>query len=228
MNSKIKVVAVIDDGDDTAQTMINVLEDGDFTAYRQNPTATVEEMVEDIVARSDAAVCDHRLRYGGFGDFSGADLAARLIIRKHPAILVTQYLDQEADVAIRKFRPHLPVVLRRGQADEPDELRDAFARCITEIDRGRKNERIEQRTLLQVLAVEKVDQDMVIDAIVDGFDSSDTVRFPLTLVTENHRDGVKVGSLLVAFSNVRATEKVDLFFENITLAEEPDPNDGLG
>ena len=69
---------------------------------------------------------------------------------------------------------------------------------------------------------------MVIDAIVDGFDSSDTVRFPLTLVTENHRDGVKVGSLLVAFSNVRATEKVDLFFENITLAEEPDPNDGLG
>ena len=228
MNSKIKVVAVIDDGDDTAQTMINVLEDGDFTAYRQNPTATVEEMVEDIVARSDAAVCDHRLRYGGFGDFSGADLAARLIIRKHPAILVTQYLDQEADVAIRNFRPHLPVVLRRGQADEPDELRDAFARCITEIDRGRKNERIEQRTLLQVLAVEKVDQDMVIDAIVDGFDSSDTVRFPLTLVTENHRDGVKVGSLLVAFSNVRATEKVDLFFENITLAEEPDPNDGLG
>ena len=90
--------------------------------------AWAKEMVEDIVARSDAAVCDHRLRYGGFGDFSGADLAARLIIRKHPAILVTQYLDQEADVAIRKFRPHLPVVLRRGQADEPDELRDAFAR----------------------------------------------------------------------------------------------------
>ncbi|UYK76504.1 hypothetical protein NG825_19110 [Xanthomonas sacchari] len=227
MTQKIKTVAVVDDGDDTAQAMINVLEDGNFEAYRQDASTSLEALVEEIISRSDAAVCDHRLRYGGFGDLSGADLAARLTKRKHPAILVTQYLDQEADVAIRKFRSDLPVVLRRGQADEPDEIRDAFARCITEIERGRRDERTVQRTLLQVLSMSNVNGEQVLDAIVDGFDSKDTVRFPLQLVAEGERARVREGTLLVADTNVRATEKVELFFENVALAEEPDPNDGL-
>ncbi|WP_155273607.1 hypothetical protein [Xanthomonas arboricola] len=227
MKNKIRTVAVVDDGDDTAQAMINVLEDGDFEAYRQAASSSLEALVEEIVNKSDAAVCDHRLRYGGFGDLSGADLAARLTKRKHPTILVTQYLDQEADVAIRKFRSDLPVVLRRGQADEPEEIRDAFARCITEIDRGRRDGRTVQRTLLQVLSISSVNGEKVIDAIVDGFDSTDAVRFPLQLVAESERDKVKEGTLLVADTNVRATEKVELFFENVGIAEEPDPNDGL-
>lgn len=227
MIAKIKTVAVVDDGDDTAQTMINVLEDGEFEAYRQQPADSLDSLVEEIVENSDAAVCDHRLRYGGFGDLSGADLAARLTRRKHPAILVTQYLDQEADVAIRKFRSDLPVVLRRGQADEPDELRDAFAKCLAEIDKGRKNDRTAQRTLLEVLEISSVNGEQVVDAIVDGFRSDDAVRFPLLLVSEEQRHLVKQGVLLVADTNIRASEKVDLYFENIEIAEAPDANDGL-
>jgi len=227
MTAKIKKVAVVDDGDDTAQTMINVLEDGEFDAYRQQPSASLDSLVEEILQNSDAAVCDHRLRYGGFGDLSGADLAARLTRRKHPTILVTQYLDQEADVAIRKFRSDLPVVLRRGQADEPDELRHAFAVCVAEIDKGRRNERTAQRTLLQVLSISAVNGEEVIDAIVDGFSSDDAVRFPLLLVSEDQRHRVKEGCLLVAETNIRASEKVDLYFENVEIAEAPDADDGL-
>lgn len=226
MNS-IRRVAVIDDSDDAASTMINVLEDGEFDAYRQGPAGSIEELVEQIVANSDAAVCDHRLRYGGFQDLSGADLASRLVQREHPTILVTQYLDQDADISIRRFRQHLPVVLKRENADEPEELRNAFARCLLEIGKGRRDDRKPQRTLLRVLFKMKINDDTVIDALVDGFNAKDAVRFPLSLVHEDDRDRISEGDTLTALTNLRAEEQVDLYFEDVRLSDEPDANDGL-
>lgn len=223
----IKRVAVVDDSDDTAASMINVLEDGEFDAYRQEQTGTIEELVDEIVNNSDAAVCDHRLRYGGFQDISGADLASRLIQREHPAILVTQYLDQDASIAIRRFRQFLPVVLKRENADEPEELRSAFARCILEISKGRRDNRKPQRTLLRVADMVKVGDDTVIDALVDGFSSKDAVRFPLSLVHQDDRDRVLMGVTLSALTNLRAEEQVDLYFEDVRLCDEPDESDGL-
>ncbi|WP_226470109.1 hypothetical protein [Luteimonas panaciterrae] len=223
----IKTVAVIDDDDDAAETIIGALEDGDFTAFRQEAHESIEELVNAIVTSSDAAVCDHRLRYGGFADISGADLASRLVLREHPTILVTQYLDQDADIAIRSYRPNLPVVLRREDADEPDELRDAFARCVVEITRGRKDDRIPQLTLLEVLSIEKVNGAKVIDAVVHGWHSSNAVRFPMSLVKEADRDGIKPGDTLSAMTNLRTEKQIDLYFEDVKLAPAPDPNDGL-
>ena len=224
----IKKVAVVDDDKDAADTIIGALEDGDFFAFHQEAHDSIEALVDSIIENSDAAVCDHRLRWGGFADISGADLAARLIKRAHPTILVTQYLDQDADIAIRCFRPHLPVVLRREDADEPDELRDAFARCVTEIKRGRKDDRTAQLTLLHVLSIETVNGEKVIDAVVDGWNSSSAVRFPMSLVDASERDKISVGDTLKAMTNIRAEAQVDLYFEDVKRAQAPDPSDGLG
>jgi len=223
----IKTVAVIDDDDEAAETIIGALEDGSFEAFRQEARDSIEEIVDDIVKGSDAAVCDHRLRYGGFADITGADLAARLVLRGHPTILVTQYLDQDADIAIRSYRPNLPVVLRREDADEPEELREAFARCVVEITRGRKEDRIPQLTLLEVLSVEEINGAKVVDAVVHGWHSSNAVRFPMSLVRETDRDSVKPGDTLSAMTNLRTEDQVDLYFEDVKLAPAPDPNDGL-
>lgn len=223
----IKTVAVIDDDKEAAETIIGALEDGDFSAFHQDAHDSIDALVDSIVANSDAAVCDHRLRYGGFADISGADLAARLVRREHPTILVTQYLDQDADIAIRSFRRDLPVVLRREDADEPEELRDAFARCVTEITRGRKNDRVPQLTLLEVLSIENVNGAQVIDAVVHGWHSSNAVRFPMSLVNAADRESIKPGDTLSAMTNLRTEEQVDLYFEEIKLAPAPDPNDGL-
>lgn len=223
----IKIVAVIDDDEEAAATIIGALEDGDFSAFRQEPHDSIEDLVDAIVKGSDAAVCDHRLRYGGFADISGADLAARLVLKEHPTILVTQYLDQDADIAIRSYRPNLPVVLRREDADEPDELREAFARCLVEITRGRKEDRIPQLTLLEVLSIEEVNGAKVIDAVVHGWHSSNAVRFPMSLVEDADREHIKPGDTLSAMTNLRTEDQVDLYFENVKLAPAPDPNDGL-
>lgn len=223
----IKTVAVIDDDEEAAETIIGALEDGNFKAFRQEAHDSIEELVDAIIKSSDAAVCDHRLRYGGFADISGADLAARLVLREHPTILVTQYLDQDADIAIRSYRPNLPAVLRREDADEPDELREAFAKCVVEITRGRKDDRIPQLTLLEVLSIGEVNGAKVIDAVVHGWHSSNAVRFPMSLVKEADRDNIKPGDTLSAMTNLRTEEQVDLYFEDVKLAPAPDPNDGL-
>lgn len=229
----IKVVAVIDDDQEAADTIISTLEDGDFVAFHQRELDSIEALVSAIMSSSDAAVCDHRLRYGGFADISGADLAARLIRQSHPTILVTTYLDQDAGIAIRSFRPDLPVVLRREDADEPAKLRSAFARCIAEIEKGKRDDRTAQRTLLQVKYVDTVketsvdDAIVVVDAIVHGWNHSSAVRFPLTLVQEGDRDKVRPGVTLSAITNLRATQQADLYFLDVMLAEDVDPNDGL-
>lgn len=223
----IRTVAVVDDDDQAALTIIHALEDGRFTPYRQEAAENLAALADLIILNSDAAVCDHRLRYGAFADISGAELAAVLIEKKHPTILVTQYLDQYADIAIRTHRSNLPVVLRREDADEPEELRAAFARCKYELRRGKVNDRKLHRTLLQVMDVSDVGGVQVIDAIVNGWNPKDTVRFPLSLVSPKDQQNVERFSILAAMTNVSTTEKVDLYFENVELAPEPEWNDGL-
>lgn len=223
----IRTVAVVDDDDQAALTIIHALEDGRFTPYRQEAAESLAALADLIILNSDAAICDHRLRYGAFADISGAELAAVLIEKKHPTILVTQYLDQYADIAIRTHRSNLPVVLRREDADEPEELRAAFARCKYELRRGKVNDRKLHRTLLQVMDVSDVGGVQVIDAIVNGWNPKDTVRFPLALVSSKDQQKIERFSILTAMTNVSTTEKVDLYFENVELAPEPEWNDGL-
>ncbi|EPJ86614.1 hypothetical protein [Pseudomonas sp. CFII68] len=223
----IKTVAVVDDDDQAALTIIHALEDGRFEPYRQEAAESLAALADLIILNSDAAVCDHRLRYGAFADISGAELAAALVEKRHPTILVTQYLDQYADIAIRTYRSNLPVVLRREDADEPEELRAAFARCINELRRGKVNDRKLHRTLLQVMDVSDVGGVRVIDAIVNGWNPKDTVRFPLSLVAADDQKKVARFSILEALTNVSTLEKVDLYFESVKLAPEPEWDDGL-
>ncbi|HHA2913091.1 hypothetical protein I5V61_01090 [Stenotrophomonas maltophilia] len=220
-------VAVVDDDDHAALTIMHALEDGKFKPYRQEAMGSVQELVDSILASSDAAICDHRLRYGAFADVSGAELASRLMSADHPAIVVTQYLDQYADVDIRQFRGNLPVVLRRDQADEPSELRDAFAKCLHEISKGRVENRKPQRTLLRVEQITHVNGEAVIDAVVHGWNSKDTVRFPMSLVHPDDATSVREQGMLSALTNLRAEDKVELFFEDVRVVADPDEDDGL-
>lgn len=223
----IKVVAVVDDDEHAALTIIHTLEDAKFRPFRQAATASIDDLAASIVENSQAAVCDHRLRYGGFADISGAELASTLVQMGHPTILVTQYLDQYADVAIRSFRSNLPVVLRREDADEPEELRAGFARCKIELRRGKIKDRKLQKTLLQVMDVTDVGGVPVVDAIVNGWNPKDTVRFPLELVNEKDKNKIGRNSILTAMTNFGTEKKVDLYFEDVKIATEPEPDDGL-
>ena len=66
-----------------------------------------------------------------------------------------------------------------------------------------------------------------VDAIVHGWNSKDTVRFPLDLVKPEDRSKVDRSTYLSALSNVSTEQKVDLYFESVEIAPEPDADDGL-
>lgn len=71
------------------------------------------------------------------------------------------------------------------------------------------------------------DSVVVVDAIVHGWNHSSAVRFPLSLVQERDRDKVRPGATLSAITNLRATQQADLYFLDVMLAEDVDPDDGL-
>lgn len=226
----INNVAVIDDVPDAALAIIHALEDVDIKAFLVEQCDSAEELVQNIIDTSDAAIFDHRLSYGGFANVTGAELAAMVIRKGHPAILVTQYMDQEADVSIRKHREDLPIVLRRQDADEPHEIMAAFQRCIDEMKNGPVGPRTPQRTLLKVQDVVQLGAgETVIDATVHGWKSQQSaVRFPRSLMPEAMWGRIAKGISLAVTTNIRADEQGELYFKNFEILEEPDPEDGLG
>jgi hypothetical protein len=92
---------------------------------------------------------------------------------------------------------------------------------------GRQEDRTPQKTLLSVSDLIKVDDDWVVDAVVNGWNSKSAVRFPLSLVRPEDRASVVKGSRLIAVTNLRAESQTDLYFEDVQLAPAIDENDGL-
>ena len=226
---EIKRVAIIDDVPDAALAIIHALEDIDVHAYLVESCESIDDLVTGIVNNSDAAIFDHRLSYGGFANVTGAELASMAVCRGHPAILVTQYMDQEADVSIRKHRQHLPVVLRRQDADEPNEIMAAFDRCREEMSSGPTDERTPQRTIIKIQDIVQLGAETVVDATIHGWKSQQSaVRFPLSLVPEAIRRDLIAGSLLAVTTNIRADEQGELYFRDFERLPEIDPEDGLG
>jgi CheY-like chemotaxis protein len=229
MNSnRLLRVAVVDDDPQGAAVMLEVLEDAGYSSFHveaDNPT--LDALVNQIRTSADAAICDHRLRYGAFGDFSGSELAARLIEANIPTIVVTQYLDQEASVGIRTYRERIPVVLKRSDAEEPEHLRAAIEASQRELKEGPSAERAARRALIHILERTNVGNDTVLDVIVEGWNALDAVRFPLAIVPESMRNSMQVGARFFVETNLAAGGSDELYFTDFEPAPEPDPSDGL-
>lgn len=221
----ISKVIVVDDNADAGLVVVHALDDAELEGEYFLPEAPMEDFVEKLIDSSDAVICDHRLGYAAKAGYTGAMLADALVRRGHPTILITQYLDQEADVAIRKFRSRLPVVLRRQEALDPDELREALASCVRELRGGPSGDRKPQRTVMTIEAVFEHGNETVVDAVVHGWNAQDAVRFPLSLVAEDLRDQVQAGENFFVSTNLSTDEKVDLYFDNFEKARNEDLED---
>jgi hypothetical protein len=180
--------------------------------------------VSKIKANAQAAICDHRLSPQGFANFDGAELAARLIGDKIPAILISQFVNQDYDVSIRRWRAKVPSLLSRDEC-RAETIKDALELCRREISGEIVAGRRKHRTLVRIADLQTEAGEQVIDAILPAWNRQRAVRFPVTLVPPQlHRD-LEKGAYLIAYVNLAATRPEDLFFESF---EKPRPLDEHG
>ncbi|HEV3073448.1 MAG TPA: hypothetical protein VHB47_03430 [Thermoanaerobaculia bacterium] len=224
----IQTIAIIDDDKYQAETIGDlVLDAGYRPRILEGVFRDVSILVERIRREADAAVCDHRLAHGGFASFPGAEAVAGLYRQRIPSVLLTQYFEMDADVAIRKWRPWIPVVLGRNEvAEEPELILQALSVCQQELNGFRSQERRTQRSLIRIADTDNEGGEPVLDVFVSTWEPLTAVRIPLDVIPEELRGSATVGTYFVAMVNTDAERSADLYFDDIKAAPAAyDPGD---
>jgi CheY-like chemotaxis protein len=225
----IEQVAIVDDDLVAASVMAELLRDAGFEPVEiQSSFNDIERFIGQVSQSAQAAVCDHRLRRMQLASFDGAEAVASLFDKQIPAILVTQYINTDADVTIRRWRDRVPVLMSRHEASDPARIREGLETCAREIQGEYSVDRQPWRALVEVEEVTFDSGQPVVDARVHQWRPDEVVRFPLALVPAEIRPSVTSGSFLLANVNIGAEIGRDLFFADIHPAPEPIPESSLG
>ena len=215
-------VAIIDDNAQSAEAVRYAVEDAGFTPWIfEGKAGSVNFAVRKIMQHAGAAICDHRLSPLGLAAFNGAELAAKLISKKIPAVLISQFVNQDYDTSIRRWRAVVPSLLSRDEC-RPETIKDALELCRREISGEVVADRRRHRTLLRVADIQKEGEDTVIDAILPAWNRQRAVRFPVALMPKRLRGRIKKGAYLIAYVNLAASRPEDLYLEGF---EKPLPLD---
>lgn len=222
-----RVAIVDDDADEAEMAVMEVVEAGfePFVISKGRHYDAVDELAAVIQEHAQAAICDHRLRPRGLANFDGAQLAAKLFDLKIPNLLITQFL-MDAGVSIRQYRAKIPVLLSRAEVNSSS-IKQGLQRCVSEMKGEVISERKPHQSLVRVEEVREEAGEAVVDAVVLNWNPHQAVRFPRVLVPEHLHPALGPDVWLLAMVNVGADKPEDLFFKDMSLAPEPDPDDGL-
>lgn len=222
---QIHRIAIIDDDAFQADVMSELVSDAGYVPVIVGPKFLhVKDLVAQVRDSADAAICDHRLRPHGFAQFDGAEAVAALIENSVPSLLVTQYIDIDADVSIRRWRHRVPVLLSRDDAD-PDRIVQGFDECMQELRGNHPSARRPWRTLIQVDETNQESGELVIDAHIPSWNPHQAVRFPVALVRPELQSRLLRGVCLFAKVNIGADRAEDLYLYDFELAPDPGPED---
>lgn len=229
---EIHRVAIIDDDYIQAQTTGLNLEEADFEPViiqADHPFERMEDLVMKLLeTESQAVLCDHRLTPQRLATFNGAPFLARLYdLKVMPGVLVTTFIEMDANESIRKWRDKIPVLLDRDEAADPDILKRSLFESALELKGQISTERKPHRTLIRVTNIDNETREPTLDVIIPSWNPKRAIRFPLSLVQSELQHNVQIGTRLFAQVNIGAENPQELYFKEFELALEPDPNDGL-
>lgn len=225
----LRHVAIVDDETDAAEMNGILLEQvGVRPVYlREGKLKSVQAAVEEICRVSEAAICDHRLQPRGLASFYGAELAAALMQRHFPAIVVSQFVKPDIDVSLRRWRASLPSIVSRESVDG-ETFVTSIVKCVKELRGEVDPARRPHRTLFYVADLDKESGEKVADVIIPAWHAAEAVRFPLSLMPKPMARRVRIGDHFAAEINAGAESSEDLFFRNFERLEGPDDRDRLG
>jgi hypothetical protein len=207
LQDSIKRVAVIDDDPGARDAMAETVRDAQLEPVIQDsPLDSIEELIGTLKRNADAALCDHRLAPGNLAAFKGAEAVAALYLRGFPALLVTQWSDEDID-SIRPYRRQIPSVLESGKLS-PEQIRQGISECMGEFKDEFAKERRPWRVLVRVEAVSSE----LVFVIVPSWDANKVIRLPRGIFPK--RNELSEGTRLFAEVNIGADSMEELFFVN--------------
>src|SRR5690606_13468584 len=161
-------------------------------------------------------ISDHRLGPCNLASFSGSELLADLYDLNIPSVLITQFLDVDADTSIRKYRDRLPAVIGRG-SQEPGLIRKLLNMSKEELVNGPNYSRRPHRALIRIDDLQSSLRENLIEGVVTNWSSETLVKFPVELLSEDVKEKIKNKDMcrLMAFINTGASDQKDLYITDI-------------
>lgn len=220
-------IAVVNDDPDEAESLGICIEAyGSSSVLFTDGFANVDSFVNMIQKKAAGVLCDHRLSVRTDAEFSGAEAVAKCFDLKIPAILVSEYIDEDIYTTIRLFRRKVPVVIHRDNVTKQS-IVEGFENCLQEINNICPFYRKPRHAFVQICRLTEDSGIQVVEAFVPQWNPHRAVRFPRALMGEFDNDLLKPETLFTANVNIDARTSEELYFENFKIAPEPDPNDGL-
>lgn len=215
-------LSLLEDEDDLVAGMQRRLGRKGYALTRVVPdTPSLDDTVAQIVAVSDAALCDHHLRGGHLVQFSGAEVVAALTERGFPAVLFTGLLSQER-YSIRRNMARIPAFLNRDDGLGPERLLDALAISVAETSQGRRSgSRRGRRTPVTITGLRVTAGLRLVQALVSGWPGPGAIEIPADLLAApwSASPDDAVGRTFLATVNISELDPDRVFFEDF----DPDP-----
>jgi hypothetical protein len=167
-------------------------------------------------------ICDNHLsEKGDYAPYYGAQAVAESYRQGVGGILVTAYEKDDAELSLRRFRRHIPALIRSPEDFDRNKLQAALLQADREVRENRPSiERIPHRTIMTVQRIEPRGSTKIVKVIMTQWNASQEVGFPLDLVPNEYQSAVNPGSLLIAEVNIEAARQEDLFFDKFELPDK--------
>jgi CheY-like chemotaxis protein len=205
-------VSVIDDEAEVRASYAEYLEDlGLEPVDVPGPIVdSLDRFVEASRLRSQAAICDHRMKPSSYAGFDGAQLVSEFNQKRFPALLCTRF---EADIdEIRPYRKHIPILLNWEDLMDPDTILLSFERLVAELRGEPPPSRRPWRTLVHVYDVDC--ERGFVHIFLPGWDPHKGLRLRIKDLPLAVRPLLRPDYRLLAHVNIGAENPEDLFFDN--------------
>lgn len=205
----LRKVAIIDDDPNARVSYADNLEElGLEPVDEGGPLDTLDRFVKMSSKRSDAAICDYRMKVSNYAKFDGAQLVSKYYQQGFPALLCTGF--EEAIDEIRPYRKYIPILLNSEDLD-PDTIRFSFERLVAELRGEIPPSRRPWRASVHVY---DVDRDRGFFYIyLPGWDPHKGLRLRIQDIPPTVQSHLREDFWLYAHINIGAENHEDLFFE---------------
>lgn len=106
-------IAIVDDEEELAEVTSWEVEEAGYEPFLlvKGHFTSVDDLASVILENTQGAICDNRLTNSGLANFLGAELVAALYDQALPSLLISQFVEMDSSLSIRKWRRKIPVLL---------------------------------------------------------------------------------------------------------------------